>query len=224
MFAIPTINVKAGNALVDWTNVDAAEQLFAEILDPHTGDVLASAGSMNPQIRFGEDLMSRVSYAMMNPGGDVEMTAAVRQAIDTLIAGIADEAKVATDAIYEIVFVCNPVMHHLFLGIDPTELEPVADGEPLWLPFSRLRRLTVLGPWTPLRPARRGLPKRLACSRAVYSAVQPPSSTSAEPVISDDASEARNTIAPVSSSSWPSRLRRESSSPSDTPCGFMSDS
>ena len=37
-------------------------------------------GVMNPQIRFGEDLMSRVCYAMMNPGGDVEMTGAVREA------------------------------------------------------------------------------------------------------------------------------------------------
>ena len=34
-----------------------------------TGEVVASAGVMNPQIRFGEDLMSRVSYVMMNPGG-----------------------------------------------------------------------------------------------------------------------------------------------------------
>ncbi len=84
--------------------------------------MLASSGVMNPQIRFGEDLMSRVSYAMMNPGGDVEMTAAVRAAIDTLIGAIADEAEVSTDAIYEIVFVCNPVMHHLLLGIDPVEL------------------------------------------------------------------------------------------------------
>src|SRR5579864_2570652 len=38
-----------------------------------------------------------------------------------------------------------------------------------------------------------------------HSAVQPPSSTSAEPVISDDASEARKTMAPESSSSWPRR-------------------
>lgn len=86
------------------------------------GRVLASSGLMNPQIRFGEDLMSRVSYAMMNPGGDVEMTGAVRQAIDGLIGAIAAEAGVATQAIYEIVFVMNPVMHHLLLGIDPVEL------------------------------------------------------------------------------------------------------
>ncbi len=49
------------------------------LCDLHTGDVLASAGAMNPQIRFGEDLMSRVSYVMMHPGGEVELTAAVRE-------------------------------------------------------------------------------------------------------------------------------------------------
>ena len=43
-----------------------------------SGEVVASSGFMNPQIRFGEDLMSRVSYVMMNPGGEVEMTKAVR--------------------------------------------------------------------------------------------------------------------------------------------------
>jgi uncharacterized 2Fe-2S/4Fe-4S cluster protein (DUF4445 family) len=96
--------------------------IAAHLCDLRDGSVLASSGVMNPQIRFGEDLMSRVSYAMMNPGGDVEMTAAVRAAIDTLIAAIAEEAQVAPDAIYEIVFVCNPVMHHLLLGIDPVEL------------------------------------------------------------------------------------------------------
>jgi uncharacterized 2Fe-2S/4Fe-4S cluster protein (DUF4445 family) len=77
---------------------------------------------MNPQIRFGEDLMSRVSYVMMNPGGDREMTAAVREAIDALIAEVAEEAGIAGADILNATFVGNPVMHHLLLGIDPTEL------------------------------------------------------------------------------------------------------
>jgi uncharacterized 2Fe-2S/4Fe-4S cluster protein (DUF4445 family) len=96
--------------------------IAAHLCDLRDGAVLASAGVMNPQIRFGEDLMSRVSYAMMNPGGDVEMTAAVRTAINALVQSISVEAKVDPKAIYEIVFVCNPVMHHLLLGIDPVEL------------------------------------------------------------------------------------------------------
>lgn len=96
--------------------------IAAHLCDLRDGRVLASSGLMNPQIRFGEDLMSRVSYAMMNPGGDVEMTRAVREAIDALSADIAREAGISPAQIYEAVFVCNPVMHHLLLGIDPVEL------------------------------------------------------------------------------------------------------
>ena len=96
--------------------------IAAHLCDLGDGAVLASSGLMNPQIRFGEDLMSRVSYAMMNPGGDVEMTRAVREAINALAVSIAAEATIDPASIYEAVFVCNPVMHHLLLGIDPVEL------------------------------------------------------------------------------------------------------
>ena len=94
----------------------------AHLTDLTSGDVVASSGIMNPQIRFGEDLMSRVSYAMMNPGGDQEMTRAVRDAINTLAIEIAKEGEIEPQQIVETVFVCNPVMHHLLLGIDPVEL------------------------------------------------------------------------------------------------------
>ena len=96
--------------------------IAAHLTDLETGEVKASSGIMNPQIRFGEDLMSRVSYAMMNPGGNKEMTAAVRDAINTLAAEIAKEAAIDAALIVETVIVCNPVMHHLLLGIDPVEL------------------------------------------------------------------------------------------------------
>ncbi|MBV2360769.1 DUF4445 domain-containing protein [Thalassococcus sp. CAU 1522] len=96
--------------------------IAAHLTSLETGQVVASSGIMNPQIRFGEDLMSRVSYAMMNPGGDAEMTRAAREAIDTLARDIAAEAQVDPSLILETVFVCNPVMHHLLLGIDPVEL------------------------------------------------------------------------------------------------------
>ncbi|MBL4807274.1 MAG: DUF4445 domain-containing protein, partial [Rhodobacteraceae bacterium] len=87
-----------------------------------SGATIASSGTSNPQIRFGEDLMSRVSYVMMNPGGDVEMTNVVREAINTLIGQLTTEADISREMIFEAVLVANPVMHHLFLGIDPVEL------------------------------------------------------------------------------------------------------
>ena len=86
------------------------------------GSVAASTGVMNPQIRFGEDLMSRVSYAMLNPGGTAEMTLVVRAALNDLASAAAKEAGVDPRAIVELTLVCNPVMHHLALGIDPSPL------------------------------------------------------------------------------------------------------
>ncbi|MGB7244127.1 MAG: ASKHA domain-containing protein [Sulfitobacter sp.] len=96
--------------------------IAAHLCDLQTGAVLASSGVMNPQIRFGEDLMSRVSYSMMNAGGAAEMTSAVRAGMNTLFSQIAAEADIDKALIVDAVFVCNPVMHHLFLGIDPFEL------------------------------------------------------------------------------------------------------
>ena len=94
----------------------------AHLCNMRTGEVLASAGVMNPQIRFGEDLMSRVSYVMMNPGGDLEMTKAIRTAVNDLAVNVTTQAKRELDEIVEVSFVGNPIMHHLLLGINPTEL------------------------------------------------------------------------------------------------------
>ncbi|MEX2650471.1 MAG: ASKHA domain-containing protein, partial [Alphaproteobacteria bacterium] len=96
--------------------------IAAHLCNLQTGEVVAAAGAMNPQIRFGEDLMSRVSYVMMNPGGDKELTRVVREAIQALAEETAKEAGVALSDILEVVLVGNPIMHHLFLGIDPTPL------------------------------------------------------------------------------------------------------
>ncbi|SFU04698.1 ASKHA domain-containing protein [Mesorhizobium sp. YR577] len=87
-----------------------------------SGRIVASSGTSNPQIRFGEDLMSRVSYVMMNPDGREAMTKAVREAVNTLIGKVCEEGGVDRHDIFDCVFVANPIMHHLFLGIDPTEL------------------------------------------------------------------------------------------------------
>jgi uncharacterized 2Fe-2S/4Fe-4S cluster protein (DUF4445 family) len=86
------------------------------------GAVLASNGVMNPQIRFGEDLMSRVSYAMMHPEGAAQMTAAVRTSLNGLLASLAQKAGLGRADILELVVVGNPIMHHLLLGIDPVPL------------------------------------------------------------------------------------------------------
>ncbi len=96
--------------------------IAGHLCDLATGEVVGSSGRMNPQIRFGEDLMSRVSYVMMNPGGDIELTTAVRTALDELIGEVVDEAEISRDKILEMTMVGNPVMHHLLLGYDTIPL------------------------------------------------------------------------------------------------------
>ncbi|MDH4141120.1 MAG: ASKHA domain-containing protein [Chloroflexota bacterium] len=106
------------------------------------GTILASAGVMNPQIRFGEDLMSRVSYVMMHEGGDRELTDAVRKALDGLLATLANRAGIKRAEVLELTLVGNPIMHHLVLGIDPTPLGSapfaLATDEAVEVPVSEL--------------------------------------------------------------------------------------
>ncbi|MDC9720779.1 MAG: ASKHA domain-containing protein [Gammaproteobacteria bacterium] len=96
--------------------------IAAHLCNLSSGEVVASAGVMNPQIRFGEDLMSRVSYVMMNPGGEVDMTNAVREALNGLVTELVKQVECKTSDVLEITFVANPIMHHLLLGINPVEL------------------------------------------------------------------------------------------------------
>ncbi len=100
------------------------------LVDLATGEVVASNGVMNPQIRFGDDLMSRVSYVMMNPGGEVELTRSIRSALDTMVGALVEEAATSVEtlrpidrlSILDITIVGNPIMHHVILAIDPTPL------------------------------------------------------------------------------------------------------
>jgi len=103
--------------------VDVGSTTIAmHLCDLHTGAVLATESMMNPQVTFGEDLMSRVSYAMMHVDGLSKMHAAVIDALNQLVTLAAEKAGVATGDIYETVLVGNTVMHHILLGLDPTEL------------------------------------------------------------------------------------------------------
>ena len=96
--------------------------IAAHLCNLTSGEVVATGGIMNPQIRFGEDLMSRVSYVQMKPEGAVELTEAVRNGINDLVTEVAAEAGIESDDIVEVTVAGNPIMHHLFLGISPVEL------------------------------------------------------------------------------------------------------
>jgi uncharacterized 2Fe-2S/4Fe-4S cluster protein (DUF4445 family) len=127
-----TVALRDGQVVGAWSGfverivgaaVDVGSTTIAgHLCDLASGEVLATTGRMNPQIRFGEDLMSRVSYVMMNPGGALALTGAVRGALDEMLGELVEEAGLDRSHLLEVVLVGNPIMHHLLLGIDPTPL------------------------------------------------------------------------------------------------------
>ena len=92
------------------------------VYDLKDGKLVYESSAMNPQIRFGEDLMSRVSYVMMNKGGDEKLTIAVRTKITEMLHEACENLEVKRDKLLEVVLVGNPIMHHIFFGISPVEL------------------------------------------------------------------------------------------------------
>jgi uncharacterized 2Fe-2S/4Fe-4S cluster protein (DUF4445 family) len=116
-----------------------------------SGDVLASAGAMNPQIRFGEDLMSRVSYVMLHPGSTAELTRSVRGCLAKLTAELARDAGIERTDVLEVTVAGNPIMHHLVLGLDPTEL----GGAPFALAADEALRLHAPELGLPVHPGAR---------------------------------------------------------------------
>jgi uncharacterized 2Fe-2S/4Fe-4S cluster protein (DUF4445 family) len=94
----------------------------AHLCDLRTGAVLATEAMMNPQVTFGEDLMSRVSYVMMHDDGLQKMHVAIIAGLNKLAGLAAHAAGLRARDIHELVVAGNTVMHHILLGLDPTDL------------------------------------------------------------------------------------------------------
>lgn len=92
------------------------------LCDLRTGQLLATEATMNPQVRYGEDLMSRVSYGMREPQGVARLHRAIITALNDLARRATAPAGLALEDVFELVLVGNTVMHHLLLGIDPVSL------------------------------------------------------------------------------------------------------
>ena len=96
--------------------------VVAHLCDLRTGSVLATQSAMNPQVRFGEDLMSRISYTNSEPQGLARMNRMIIQTLNGLAEKAAHEVELSPQDITDVVVVGNTVMHHILLGIDPTQL------------------------------------------------------------------------------------------------------
>ena len=96
--------------------------LAAYLLDLNTGEQAAVAAAMNPQTRVGDDVISRISYAMQETDGLEKLRVSVIEELNNLMETLAQDAGISTDRIYEAAIVGNTCMVHLCLGIDPRHL------------------------------------------------------------------------------------------------------
>ena len=96
--------------------------IAGHLCDLRTGTILATESMMNPQVAYGEDLMSRISYAVMHADGLNRMHKAILDALNRLAAQAARTAGIRPRQIHEAVLVGNTTMVHILLGINPVEL------------------------------------------------------------------------------------------------------
>ena len=87
-----------------------------------TGEILAAESEMNPQIVYGEDVMSRIQYAIENKDGLEKLHKAVIGTLNKLLKQAARAAQIKTEEILEMILVGNSTMHHLVLNLHPKDL------------------------------------------------------------------------------------------------------
>jgi uncharacterized 2Fe-2S/4Fe-4S cluster protein (DUF4445 family) len=117
--------------------------LVSALLDMITGEELAVAAQLNPQTRYGDDVLSRIVFARDNPHGLAQLQQCVVAAIDQLIGQLCSQAGLRRSEIYQLTFSGNTTMEHLLCAIDPQHLAVV--------PF-----VPVLGPALELAAAELG--------------------------------------------------------------------
>lgn len=103
--------------------VDVGSTTVASYLcNLRTGELLATESMMNPQVSYGEDLMSRISFAMSRRDGLQVMNTAIIDAINQLARRAAKSAEIRASQIHEIVMVGNTTMTHILINASPQEL------------------------------------------------------------------------------------------------------
>ncbi len=89
------------------------------LTDINTGEVVALDSMMNPQVAFGEDVMSRITYAMTHDDGLEKMHSAIIEGLNKIAANTAGAIGISQEDILEMTVVGNTAMHHIFLRLNP---------------------------------------------------------------------------------------------------------
>ena len=99
--------------------------VVGSLMDLRTGDDLAVASCVNPQVSFGDDVLSRIKHSGSCDDCLEELRAVILDAVEQLMDQMCAEAKVAREHVYELAFAGNTTMEHLLCGIEVTQLGQV---------------------------------------------------------------------------------------------------
>lgn len=123
-------------------------KLAAYLVRLETGETVARAAAMNPQVAYGEDVVSRIAYAGREPDGAKRLQIALVEAVNNLLGQMCAEAHAPIEKVLEAVLVGNTAMHHLAAGLPVEQLGRApfspATTDPLTLPAARVG--LALGP------------------------------------------------------------------------------
>jgi len=92
------------------------------LVDLLTGVTSGSSGVPNPQIAYGEDIVSRITYALDSELGAQRLQGVVVDALNGAVAMLCDSAGIVPEDVLEFTVVGNTAMHHLFLGLPTAQL------------------------------------------------------------------------------------------------------
>lgn len=90
------------------------------LVDLLSGRTVATCSRTNPQVRFGDDVISRINHAQSNGTGLPELQQGIIDCINEMIGELAQSAGVARNLIYEVTFVGNTTMNHIVMHVDPS--------------------------------------------------------------------------------------------------------
>jgi len=97
--------------------------VVAALIDMNNGEELATASRINPQKKFGLDVLTRITYELEHlEGSKEELQKTIVEAINEMVEELCSERKVKKENIYEISIAANCTMMHFLLGVDATSI------------------------------------------------------------------------------------------------------
>ena len=131
-------------------------KLAAYLVDLKNGSILAKTGRMNPQISYGEDVVSRIAYSNEHEEGREILQATLMEAINDMLSELNHETRISPEQVVEAVVVGNTVMHHLFAGLPVHQLGGApyvpAVADPMDIPASQIGLAIAPGAYVHLPP------------------------------------------------------------------------